>query len=99
MNEPHAEFECGKHGERLLNVLKGGAGWCLRCRLYVQSANHPMPKLSPEVQAKRDAALTSKRKKKTASRKRKAVKLPISKRSKPAKARAVKRKVSEIERK
>jgi hypothetical protein len=54
---PTPIYECPKHpGEQLSRVLKGGAGYCARCRAYVQSANHPMPELSPEIAAKRAAS-------------------------------------------
>lgn len=39
-----APYICGKHSAvELQFVLRGGAGWCASCCLYVQSANHPEP--------------------------------------------------------
>jgi len=36
---------CPTHTEtRLLYALKGGAGYCVQCCLYVQAAGVPMPK-------------------------------------------------------
>jgi hypothetical protein len=49
---PHV---CPRHQDEALTlVLRGGAGWCARCYCYVQSANHPMPVLPPELIAKRE---------------------------------------------
>lgn len=61
------DYVCQKHGETLANVLKGGAGWCRKCNLFVQSANHPMPTLPPEMIAKREAARDEEKKTKKAS--------------------------------
>jgi hypothetical protein len=50
-------YRCPKHPEVALTlVLKGGAGWCSRCHCYVQSANHAMPTLPPELIARREQA-------------------------------------------
>ncbi len=36
---------CPTHPQtRLLYALKGGAGFCIQCRLYVQARGVPMPK-------------------------------------------------------
>jgi hypothetical protein len=36
---------CPTHPQtRLLYALKGGAGFCIQCRLYVQAAGVPEPK-------------------------------------------------------
>ena len=51
-----SEFLCPVHLENLRGVLKGGAGHCSKCGLFVQSLNHPLPALTPEVAAKRAAA-------------------------------------------
>ncbi len=38
-----AEFVCPTHSAPLIYVLKGGVGYCPKCRLYVQAAGVPMP--------------------------------------------------------
>ncbi|MBI3423021.1 MAG: hypothetical protein HY011_08780 [Acidobacteria bacterium] len=50
-----AEHLCPTHLIRLTHLLAGGAGHCSKCGLFVQSLNHPMPTLSPELVAKREA--------------------------------------------
>lgn len=46
-------FVCSRHPEIVLQaVLRGGAGYCLQCRMFIQSANHPMPTLPPRPPAK-----------------------------------------------
>ena len=67
-------YVCGKHNAPLSTTLKGGAGWCSQCHAFVQSANHPMPTLAPELIAKREAgrAELKKQKAREAARKRKA---------------------------
>lgn len=41
---PMVDLYCPKHLQnKLLYVLKGGAGFCSQCRLYVQAAGVPMP--------------------------------------------------------
>ncbi len=40
-----SDLFCPKHPEiRLACALKGGAGYCAQCCLYVQAAGVPMPK-------------------------------------------------------
>ena len=71
MDESKLDYLCPKHDEPLQNVLQGGAGWCPKCRSFVQSANHSMPELPPEAIAKRELAGAAQRAaKKAASRKR-----------------------------
>ena len=43
------EHRCPQHNALLLYVLKGGAGFCPECSLYVQAANIPMPELERPV--------------------------------------------------
>lgn len=50
-----AEHLCPVHLIRLTYVLKGGAGHCAKCGLFVQSLNHPMPALPPALVEKRAA--------------------------------------------
>ena len=61
-------FVCARHPEIVLQaVLRGGAGYCLQCRAFIQSANHPMPTLPPRPPAvakpkrKRTAKATAKK--------------------------------------
>ncbi len=54
-----AEYRCPVHLIRLTYVLAGGAGHCVRCGLFVQSANHPLPTLDTTIAAKRAAAQTA----------------------------------------
>jgi hypothetical protein len=58
------DYRCPKHpGERLTNLLKGGAGFCSSCNLFVQAAGVEMPELSPEIVAKRATEALPKAKK------------------------------------
>lgn len=50
------EHLCPTHLTKLTHVLRGGAGHCSKCGLFVQSINHPLPTLSPEIAAKRATA-------------------------------------------
>ena len=46
------DYRCPKHPNvNLWNVLKGGAGYCSKCFLYVQAAGVPMPTLPPRPPA------------------------------------------------
>jgi hypothetical protein len=56
---------CPTHLVRLSHLLKGGAGFCSSCNLFVQAAGVPMPALSAEVAAKRAGAAKPKTKTKT----------------------------------
>ena len=48
------EYLCPTHSTRLMYVLKGGAGFCSQCRLYVQAGGVPMPALDrPTAERKR----------------------------------------------
>jgi hypothetical protein len=63
MSEPNKqpEYRCPKHKTALCYLLKGGAGYCLQCLLYVQADGVPMPELAPEQQARRQAGAKTKR--------------------------------------
>ncbi|NOT58887.1 MAG: hypothetical protein HOP19_01545 [Acidobacteria bacterium] len=67
-------YICGRHSAPLSAVMAGGAGWCASCHAFVQSANHPMPTISPELIAKREAgrAALKKQRARESARKRKA---------------------------
>lgn len=55
------EHLCPVHIIRLTHLLAGGAGHCKSCGLFVQSLNHPMPELSAEFLARREAAMAEAR--------------------------------------
>ena len=43
-------FACPTHSEtKLIYVLKGGAGYCVKCSQYVQAAGVPMPKMKSKA--------------------------------------------------
>src|SRR5262245_37214305 len=47
------DHRCPKHPEiRLQHVLRGGAGYCATCRLYVQAEDVPMPAAPKRTRAK-----------------------------------------------
>jgi len=74
------EHICPIHFVKLSHLLKGGVGYCGKCGLYVQSANHPPVELDPHIAAKREAAAQPKPKakktKKAKSKKRTKAKRP-----------------------
>ena len=53
--ETMSEFLCPIHFVALRGVLPGGAGHCAKCGLYVQAHGVPMPTLTPEQIARREA--------------------------------------------
>lgn len=60
-------YICGKHQIELTHVLRGGAGHCASCAMFVQSSNHveperPTPRPSVKELAKAKAKVKAKAK-------------------------------------
>jgi uncharacterized Zn finger protein (UPF0148 family) len=57
-------YVCPKHKTPLVYVLKGGAGYCRGCGLYVQADGIPMPTLDRLRKPRTPVRKTTKRKSK-----------------------------------
>jgi hypothetical protein len=63
------DYRCPKHpDERLKKVLRGGAGFCVKCRTYTQAAGVEMPQLDAAIARKRELAAKQAKTKKQMAR-------------------------------
>jgi hypothetical protein len=47
-----SDYRCPAHPDtKLVYLLKGGAGYCLQCRMYTQAAGVPEPKPAKRTKA------------------------------------------------
>ena len=68
MSETKPEHICPTHLTKLGHLLKGSVGYCGKCGLYVQSANHPLVELDPHIAEKRAQTAQSKGRRKRAAK-------------------------------